>query len=60
MRGGFVIRMSALGLGAFLFFAQSVVGAEKGSLIKLGTLAPEGSTWTKTFNTVNNFNQESH
>jgi len=53
MRGGFVIRMLALGLGAFFFLAQSVVGAEKGSLIKLGTLAPEGSAWVKTFNTIN-------
>jgi len=53
MRGGFAIRILVVSLGVFLFFTQSVVGAEKGSLIKLGTLAPEGSSWMKTFNTVN-------
>ncbi len=53
MRRRSVIRFLALSLGAFLFFAQSAVGAEKGSLIKLGTLAPEGSAWAKTFNTIN-------
>jgi TRAP-type C4-dicarboxylate transport system substrate-binding protein len=53
MGRGFAIRISGLSLGVLLFFAQSVVGGEKGSLIKLGTLAPEGSSWMKTFNTIN-------
>jgi TRAP-type C4-dicarboxylate transport system substrate-binding protein len=53
MHGGFAIRILGLSLGLFFFLSQSVVGAEKGSLIKLGTLAPEGSSWTKTFNTIN-------
>ncbi len=53
MRGEFVTRILALSLGVFLFFAQSAVGAEKGFVIKLGTLAPEGSSWVKTFNTLN-------
>lgn len=53
MRGGFVIRIFGLSLGIFLFFVQSGAGAEKGSLIKLGTLAPEGSAWMKTFNAIN-------
>ncbi len=37
----------------FLFFTQSAKGAEKSLVIKLGTLAPEGSSWMKTFNTLN-------
>jgi TRAP-type C4-dicarboxylate transport system substrate-binding protein len=53
MRGGLAIRILGLSLGVFLFSTQSVVGGEKGSLIKLGTLAPEGSSWMKTFNTIN-------
>ncbi len=53
MRGGFAVRILGLSLGLFLFFTQSVVGAEKGSVIKLGTLAPEGSSWMKAFNSIN-------
>src|SRR4030043_1452621 len=37
----------------FLFFNQVALGAEKSVLIKMGTLAPEGSSWMKTFNTLN-------
>src|SRR4030066_630235 len=37
----------------FLFFNQVALGAEKSVLIKMGTLAPEGSSWMKTFNTMN-------
>jgi TRAP-type C4-dicarboxylate transport system substrate-binding protein len=53
MGRGAAIRILGLSLGVFLFFTQSVVGGEKGSLIKLGTLAPEGSSWMKTFNAIN-------
>jgi TRAP-type C4-dicarboxylate transport system substrate-binding protein len=37
----------------FLSFNQVAVGAEKIIQIKMGTLAPEGSSWMKTFNTLN-------
>ncbi len=53
MRRGFFIRIFGLSFGIFLFFAQSVPGAERGTLIKLGTLAPEGSAWMKTFSAIN-------
>ena len=53
MRRGFAIKILGLSLGVFLFFTQSAAGAEKGFVIKLGTLAPEGSSWVKTFNTLN-------
>jgi TRAP-type C4-dicarboxylate transport system substrate-binding protein len=48
-----VIRALGLSLLIFLFFTQPVMGAEKSLLIKLGTLAPEGSSWMKTFNALN-------
>jgi TRAP-type C4-dicarboxylate transport system substrate-binding protein len=53
MGRGLSIKVLGLSLGIFLFFIQTVVGAEKGFVIKLGTLAPEGSSWMKTLNTVN-------
>ncbi len=53
MRRGFAIKILGLSLGVFLFFTQSAAGAEKGFVIKLGTLAPEGSSWVKTFNALN-------
>ena len=53
MGRGLSIKVLGLSLGIFLFFIQTVAGAEKGFVIKLGTLAPEGSSWMKTFNTVN-------
>jgi len=53
MRRRFAIIILGLSLGVFLFFTQSAAGAEKGFVIKLGTLAPEGSSWVKTFNTLN-------
>ena len=53
MRRGFAIIILGLSLGVFLFFTRSAAGAEKGFVIKLGTLAPEGSSWMKTFNTLN-------
>ncbi len=47
------IKMLGLGFLILFFFNRTVVGAEKNLLIKLGTLAPEGSSWIKTFNALN-------
>ena len=47
------IKILGLSLLAFLFLIPSANGAEKSLVIKLGTLAPEGSSWMKTFNTLN-------
>ena len=48
-----LIKRLGLGLIACLLFAGSAVGAEKPSLIKLATLAPEGSAWMKTLTALN-------
>jgi len=48
-----VLKILGLGLGVLLFLCQITLGAEKTLLIKIGTLAPEGSSWVKTFNTIN-------
>jgi TRAP-type C4-dicarboxylate transport system substrate-binding protein len=48
-----VIKCLALSLLTCLFLIQSAIGAEKNLVIKLGTLAPEGSSWMKTLNTLN-------
>ena len=53
MGSGYTIKNLGLSLLAFLFFTQTAMGAEKSLLIKMGTLAPEGSSWMKTFNTLN-------
>jgi TRAP-type C4-dicarboxylate transport system substrate-binding protein len=53
MGSGYTIKILGLSLLAFLFFTQTAIGAEKSLLIKMGTLAPEGSSWMKTFNTLN-------
>jgi TRAP-type transport system periplasmic protein len=53
MGSGYTIKILGLSLLAFLFFTQTAIGAEKNLLIKMGTLAPEGSSWMKTFNTLN-------
>jgi len=53
MGRGYAIKVLALSLFIFLFFNEVGVGAEKSVLIKMGTLAPEGSSWMKTFNTLN-------
>lgn len=47
------IRFLGLGLIASLIFLPSVHGAEKSVLIKMATLAPQGSSWMKTMNTLN-------
>jgi len=46
-------KILALSLLVPLIFVQSVRGAEKSLVIKLATLAPEGSSWIKTFNVLN-------
>ena len=53
MGGPDVIKYFALSLLACLFLTQSANGTEKNLVIKLATLAPEGSSWVKTFNTLN-------
>ncbi len=47
------INILGLGLLVFLFFTQTVTGEEKTLLIKMATLAPEGSSWVKAFNALN-------
>jgi TRAP-type C4-dicarboxylate transport system substrate-binding protein len=46
-----VIKILGFSLGVF-FLTQTVMGADKTFLIKMGTLAPEGSSWVKTFNAI--------
>ena len=48
-----LFKISGIGLLVFLFFISSATGAEKSLVIKLATLAPEGSSWIKTFNAIN-------
>jgi TRAP-type C4-dicarboxylate transport system substrate-binding protein len=49
----YAIKILGLSLLVSLILVSSVRGAEKGLVIKLATLAPEGSSWMKTLNTVN-------
>jgi TRAP-type C4-dicarboxylate transport system substrate-binding protein len=53
MDGGYTIKMIGVGILIALILALPASGAEKGLVIKLATLAPEGSTWVKTFNILN-------
>jgi TRAP-type C4-dicarboxylate transport system substrate-binding protein len=48
-------RIKIFGLSLFisLLLIQSVDGAEKSLIIKLATLAPEGSSWMKSINALN-------
>ncbi len=48
-----VAKIFGLGLGVFLLLSPIALGAEKTFVIKIGTLAPEGSSWVKAFNTIN-------
>ena len=48
-----MIKTLGLILLAFLFLIPPANGMEKSVVIKLGTLAPEGSSWMKTLNTLN-------
>jgi len=47
------LAFAALLLLIFVLLAHSVIGAESSVTIKLATLAPEGSSWIKTFNALN-------
>jgi TRAP-type C4-dicarboxylate transport system substrate-binding protein len=47
------IRMTGFGLLVSLFFIPSAMGAEKDTIIKIATLAPEGSSWMKALNLLN-------
>jgi TRAP-type C4-dicarboxylate transport system substrate-binding protein len=53
MGRGRAVKIWGLSLWVLFFFSQTAPGAEKNLLIKMGTLAPEGSSWAKTFNTIN-------
>jgi TRAP-type transport system periplasmic protein len=48
-----ITRILGLSLLTSLLLISSVFGAEKSLVIKMATLAPEGSSWIKAFNTVN-------
>ena len=48
-----LIKRLGIGLIVCLLSAGSAIGAEKPSLIKLATLAPEGSAWMKTLTALN-------
>ncbi len=48
-----IIKILGLGLGILLLLSQLALGAETPVLIKIGTLAPEGSSWVKAFNAIN-------
>ena len=54
MERGNAIKILGLILMVSLCFIQSANGAEKSLIIKVATLAPEGSSWMKTFNTLSN------
>ena len=47
------MRIFGTTLCVFLFLTQLSFGAESSVTIKLATLAPEGSSWMKTFNLLN-------
>jgi len=48
-----VIKILGFILSTSLLFISSANGAEKDLIIKMATLAPEGSSWMKTFNLLN-------
>ena len=49
----FVFRISMIGILISLLFLSFAMGDERNIVIKMGTLAPEGSSWMKTFNALN-------
>jgi TRAP-type C4-dicarboxylate transport system substrate-binding protein len=53
MGRGYTIKILALSLLILLVLVQSTTCAEKSLIIKLATLAPEGSSWIKTFTVLN-------
>ena len=48
-----VLNILGIALLASFFLIRSASGAEKNFVIKLATLAPEGTSWMKAFNTLN-------
>jgi TRAP-type C4-dicarboxylate transport system substrate-binding protein len=53
MGRGYAIKILGFSLWVFLFFTRTTLGAEITFSIKMGTLAPDGSSWMKTFNALN-------
>jgi TRAP-type C4-dicarboxylate transport system substrate-binding protein len=53
MNRGYAIKIIGLSLLVPLILVQPTNGADKSWVIKLATLAPEGSSWMKTFNALN-------
>jgi len=53
MDRGYAIKMIEVSMLVALILVVPASGEEKGLVIKLATLAPEGSTWAKTFNALN-------
>jgi TRAP-type C4-dicarboxylate transport system substrate-binding protein len=49
----YALKIFGLSLLASLLLIQFAAGAEKSLIIKLATLAPEGSSWMKTINALN-------
>src|SRR4030042_1559456 len=48
-----IIKSVVFGILVLLFSVPSAESAEEGLVIKMATLAPEGSSWIKQFNTMN-------
>src|SRR4030043_2357079 len=48
-----LLKIFGSGLLISIFFIQPAIGGEKNLVIKMATLAPEGSSWMKTFKTLN-------
>lgn len=53
MRRSKFLKISGLGLIIYFAFIQAAIGTEKSFVIKMATLAPEGSSWMKTLNLLN-------
>jgi TRAP-type C4-dicarboxylate transport system substrate-binding protein len=53
MQGRVLIKGVIFGILVLLLFIPSVGSAQERTVIKIATLAPEGSSWMKTLNTIN-------
>jgi TRAP-type transport system periplasmic protein len=53
MQGRVLIKGVIFGILVLLLSIPSVGSAKEGTVIKIATLAPEGSSWMKTLNTIN-------
>jgi TRAP-type C4-dicarboxylate transport system substrate-binding protein len=53
MIGRYTLKIFGLSLLASLLLIQFAYGAEKSLIIKIATLAPEGSSWMKSINALN-------